>query len=86
MSGLILFYHSLKGKESSAIETLLSNLNGSPRIIYSYLEENVYDMLTDEKKEFLIKTSIFPRLNPDFCDHFLNINNSRDILKDLEQT
>jgi len=85
ISGLILFYHSLKEKKPSEIETLLSSLNGSPKIIYSYLEENVYDMLTDEKKEFLIKTAIFPRMNPDFCDHFLNIHNSRDILKDLEQ-
>jgi two-component SAPR family response regulator len=51
----------------------------------SYLEENVYNLLTDEKKEFLIKTSILPRVNAEFCDQLLQIHHSRDILKDLEE-
>ena len=84
VSGLILFYHALRGKRPAEIENLLLKLQGSHKLIFSYLEENVYDSLTDEKKEFLIKTSIFPRLQPEFCDRFLKISNSKEILKDLE--
>jgi DNA-binding SARP family transcriptional activator/tetratricopeptide (TPR) repeat protein len=67
------------------IEKVLLTLKGSQSLIFSYLEENIYNLLTDEKKEFLIKTSIFPRVNPDFCDQLLNIRHSREILKDLEE-
>jgi two-component SAPR family response regulator len=66
------------------IETLLVKLKGNHALIFGYLEENFYDSLTDMKKEFLVKTSILPRVNPEFCNQFLKISNSRDILKDLE--
>jgi DNA-binding SARP family transcriptional activator/tetratricopeptide (TPR) repeat protein len=85
VSGLILFYHALKGKGPAEIEKLLLTLKGSQKLIFSYLEENVYNLLTDEKKEFLIKTSILPRVNAEFCDQLLQIHHSRDILKDLEE-
>jgi len=85
VSGLILFYHALKGKGPAEIEKLLLTLKGSQKLIFSYLEENVYNLLTDEKKEFLIKTSILPRVNAEFCDQLLHIHNSRDILKDLQE-
>jgi DNA-binding SARP family transcriptional activator len=85
VSGLILFYHVLKGKGPVEIEKLLLTLKGSQKLVFSYLEENVYNLLTDGKKEFLIKTSILPRMNAEFCDQLLNIHNSRDILKDLEE-
>ncbi|MBU0769142.1 MAG: hypothetical protein KJ687_08625, partial [Proteobacteria bacterium] len=67
------------------IEKVLLTLKGSQKLIFSYLEENVYNLLTDEKKEFLIKTSILPRVNAEFCDQLLHIHHSRDILKDLEE-
>jgi DNA-binding SARP family transcriptional activator len=67
------------------IEKVLLTLKGSQKFIFSYLEENVYNSLNDEKKEFLIKTSILPRMNAEFCDQLMNIHNSRDILKDLEE-
>jgi DNA-binding SARP family transcriptional activator len=85
VSGLILFYHALRGKKTSEIESLLLKLKGSHKLIFSYLEENVYNSLTDKKKEFLLKTSILPRVNAEFCDRLMNINYSRDILKDLEE-
>ena len=84
ISGLILFYHALRGKKPAEVDKLLSKLEGSQKLILNYLEENIYDSLPDEKKEFLLKTSIFPRLNTEFCDQFLKIANSREILKELE--
>ena len=85
VSGLILFYHSIKGKGDEEIENLLLKLQGSHRNISNYLEENVFDLQTEEIKEFLIKTSILSRLNAAFCDKLLGINNSEEILKSLEE-
>ncbi|MCU0821433.1 MAG: hypothetical protein MUC95_03040 [Spirochaetes bacterium] len=85
VSGLILFYHSIKGKGEEEIENLLLKLKGSHRNISNYLEENVFDMQTEEIKDFLIKTSILSRLNASFCDKLLGKTNSEEILKSLEE-
>jgi DNA-binding SARP family transcriptional activator len=83
VSGLILFYHSLREKTSDNIESIISNLQGTPEIVHYYLEENVYGLLAEDKKDFLIKTSILNRLTAPFCDRLLNIDCSAEILKDL---
>ncbi len=85
VSGLILFYHSIKGKSQEEIEELLYNLKGSHRNISNYLEENVFAIQADEIKDFLIKTSILNRVNASFCNQLLGITNSGKILKELEE-
>jgi len=85
ISGLILFYHMLKGKSESAIEKFLKNIKGPSGDIYSYIEENVFDQLSSDHRAFLIKTSILSRLNPKFCDQFLDINQSKKILRYLKE-
>jgi ATP/maltotriose-dependent transcriptional regulator MalT/DNA-binding SARP family transcriptional activator len=84
-SGLILLCHSLRGRPSEEIEKNLLNLKGSRKAIFSYLEENIYAALPSERQDFLIKTSIFPRINADFCDRLLNIGNSLEVLRHLEK-
>ncbi len=85
VSALILFYHALRGKTSEELETLLLQLQGSNRIISKYLEENVYDLLSAEFKEFLAKTSILSTLNTQLCDRLLNFDKSELILRRLEE-
>ncbi len=85
ITGLILFYHSIKGKSHEEVEELLLKLKGSHRNISNYLEENVFDLQAVMIKEFLVKTSILSRLNASFCNQFLSIRNSREILIDLEE-
>lgn len=84
VAGLILFYHSVREKTPEEIQDLLLRLKGSHRIISSYLEENVYNLQPDNIREFLIKTSILSQINPEFCNQFLRIDNSKDILTGLE--
>ncbi|HBD08555.1 MAG TPA: hypothetical protein DCZ69_09855, partial [Syntrophobacteraceae bacterium] len=84
VSGLILLCHSLRGKPAAEIGTNLVSLRGSRRTIFKYLEENVYGSLSPEKQEFLIKTSIFPRITISFCDRLLNVHYSADVLRYLE--
>ncbi|MDY6932999.1 MAG: hypothetical protein SVZ03_02095 [Spirochaetota bacterium] len=85
VSGLILFYHSLKWKNPKEIDELLYKLKGSQRIISDYLEENVYKMHSNEIKNFMIKTSILSCINAVFCNQLLGISNLEDILKYIEE-
>jgi LuxR family maltose regulon positive regulatory protein len=86
VSGLILFCHTLRGKSQADIDTTLIKLKGSTEIISKYLEENVYDTLSEEKKTFLTKTSILSVLNGVFCNKLLHINNAQEILENLEKS
>jgi DNA-binding SARP family transcriptional activator len=85
ISGLMLLYHSLKGKSSQEIERTLQRLPGTPKTISRYLEENVFDSLSEETRKFLLLTSILPRLHVEFCDRLLNIDNSLSIINHLEK-
>lgn len=84
VAGLILVCYSLRGKPLEEIETSVLNLAGSQRALFSYLEENIYRELSADQKDFLVKTSILPRINASLCDRFLGVDYSIDILKYLE--
>ncbi len=86
MTGLILFYHDAKGLESSEIEKRISELAGSSDVISSYLQENVFEKLPETTREFLLKTSILPRLEVEFCDEYLQSDQSEEILSQLKRT
>ena len=85
ISGLMLLYHALKGKSAQDIERTLQRFPGTPKTISRYLEENVFDSLSEETRKFLLLTSILPRLHVEFCDRLLNIDNSLNILDHLEK-
>ncbi len=85
-AALILFFHSLRGKNQETADNDLMNIQGSHQIISSYLEENVYEMLSPATKDFLVKTSLLSKVKVDFCNQLLGINNSKKILSDLEKS
>ncbi len=84
ITGLILFYHAAKHKDRTEIEKQITDLKGSTKVISSYLQENVFECLPETTRDFLLKTSILPRLQVDFCNNYLKIGNSREILSQLE--
>jgi LuxR family transcriptional regulator, maltose regulon positive regulatory protein len=86
VSALILFFHSIRQKDLEDIELEVQRLTGSRRLISDYLAENVYARLQPELKQFLIKTSILPRLNALFCNKLLGILNASDILGNLQKS
>lgn len=85
VSGLILFYHSLGGREVEHIQTQLDLLRGSEEIITEYMDENFYESLDDEFKLFLMKTSILSHMNSDLCDRLLSAKNSHTMLEKLSK-
>lgn len=84
VSGLMLLCHSLREKSASEVGANLLGLRGSRRMIFSYLEENVYGSLLPGQQEFLIKTSIFPRFTAAFCNALLKVDYAADLLRYLE--
>ncbi len=85
IAGLILFHYSIRENTDMDLNKYINQLNGSKRAIFDYLEENVFYQLPDKTVEFLVRTSILSRLDVDFCDRFLKIKNSGNILKELSR-
>lgn len=85
VAGLILFNYELKGKSPQEVDKQLRKMKGTQELIYKYLEENVFDQLSDELKDFLLQTSIFSRIDVAFCDKLFGINNSNILLNKLEK-
>lgn len=84
IAGLILFYHAMKGKSSQQIRELIMLL-GSARAVSEYLEENVFSLMPEETRTFLLKTCLLSRLNSRLCDRLLGIRESGRILAELEK-
>ncbi len=85
ISGLMLFYHSSISRNAHEIESSLNVLSKNQIIFYEYMSENVYLLQSDEIKAFLLKTSLLSRLDVEFCDIYLGIENSAAILDLLDK-
>ncbi len=85
VAGLILFNYMLKGKNKDDVKRQLASMEGGSRILYNYLEENIFHFLPEETSGFLTRTAILSRLEIDFCNELLDIDNAGEILTDLEQ-
>jgi LuxR family maltose regulon positive regulatory protein len=82
-ASLILCLLVLRDKPDEAIEKLLNGITGSHKLIFTYLEENVFDSQPPIIKQFMMKTALLDQLDPDFCDTYLEIDNSRALLEQL---
>lgn len=56
----------------------------SGKEIFKYFAQEVFERQSEKIKRFLVETSIFKNITPEICDEFLNIKNSTEILKKLE--
>lgn len=86
ITGLILFYYVEKGNDFQKVESKIKTLKGSSTVISNYLQENAFKGLDEYVRNFLVQTSILPDLQVDFCNRFLAINKSREILTQLNQS
>ncbi|MCG8683377.1 MAG: hypothetical protein MI892_00760 [Desulfobacterales bacterium] len=83
-TGLILFAQSLGMHSRSQITDAISRLKGSHKLINDYLKENLYDLLCDDEKMFLLKTAILTKMDTSFCDRFLGRTDTRQMLCSFE--
>ncbi len=59
-------------------------LRGSDSKVYDYLVNEVFAQQPLEVQQFLLSTSVLEEMSPLLCDQVLNVTNSREILKRLE--
>lgn len=82
-AGLILYFNSLQNNPSAAEDERLFQISQSDKFIFQYLEENIFCGLADGVKEFMLRSSLLSRLDPEFCDELFGRGNSREILNTL---
>ena len=75
---------SLRGRRDK--HDFVEDFSGSNRYIMDYLMDEVLSRQSEEVQTFLCQTSIFGRFCASLCDDVLEISNSRQIIKQLEQS
>ena len=83
VASLVLFFFVLRDRAHEEIENELDGITGSHKLIFTYLEENVFESQPLRVKQFMMRTAPLEKLDPDFCDTYLEIQNSRDLLEQL---
>ncbi len=83
IAGLQLAGLSLQGKGD--VGDFINKLKGDNRYIMDYLIEEVLQQHTQEIKDFLLCTSILNQFNASLCNHILDIQNSQEIVEQLER-
>lgn len=54
------------------------------RFIFDYITEEVFSNLNENIKEFLLYTSILEQFSSELCNYLLDIENSKEIIKEIE--
>jgi LuxR family transcriptional regulator, maltose regulon positive regulatory protein len=80
-AGLQLAGVSLQGRENPA--AFVQTLSGSHRFILDYLTEEALKTQSPDVQDFLLATSILPRLSGDLCDTVTGRADSADLLEGL---
>ncbi len=82
-AGLEILFQLCEGSSSYAIREALDHLTQSGAGWFSYFAEEVVGRLDRATREFLLCSSILPRLDAELCDSVLGVTSSRRILKEL---
>lgn len=83
VSGLVLFYLALRGKTVDSVSSTIREPGLSLSDVFDYLAKATYENQSQEVKDFMVRTSLLSRMNPQFCNEFIGIDDSRDILSYL---
>jgi LuxR family transcriptional regulator, maltose regulon positive regulatory protein len=82
-AGLEIFFQALDAPSPSAVDRALEKLLQIGSGWFDYFADEVVRKLDVPTREFLLQTSILPRLHPGVCDQLLGRTDSRDILAQL---
>ena len=83
-AGIALALHTLD-ESASAVE-VARTISGSHRDIADYLTEVILDRETEGRRRFLLATSVLTQMTAPLCDAILGVNNSNEVLAELERT
>lgn len=83
IAGLQLAALSMQGRDPNQF---IDNFSGSHRFILDFLVEEVLTLQPGRIRDFLLKTSILDRMNASLCNALLEIENSQQILIEVENS
>ena len=84
-AGLALFHLATRNKTPSERRRVLDSLSTRQRDTREYLTRNVLAELDDDRRDFLIRTSVLGRLSGPWCDDLLGRDDSSQVLSGLAE-
>ncbi len=79
-AGIYLASLSMRGRDAHA---LVSSLRGSSRYVVDLLAEEVLAALSEEERDFMIRTSVLERMSGPLCDEVLKTEGSGVLLREF---
>ena len=76
---------SLGTVHAETLDAFLRRVPGPAELLFDYLAEEVFTRQPPDIRRFLGESACLRRLDPDACDHVLEIRDSADVLRSLEQ-
>lgn len=82
-AALILFYNALNRCSSGERDEKLFSLGTSKKMIFDYLEENIFESQPRSVQHFMMRSALLKRLDPDLCNAVFRLDNAQTILEQL---
>ncbi|MFH1843206.1 MAG: BTAD domain-containing putative transcriptional regulator [bacterium] len=82
-AGIEIFFQVLGGTSARRIEDALARILAMGSGWFAYFAEEVVGSLDSDTRDFLYRSSVLPRLEPELCDRVLGLENSRLVLEEL---
>ncbi|MEW6230938.1 MAG: BTAD domain-containing putative transcriptional regulator [Chloroflexota bacterium] len=82
---LQMIYQGMQTSKAESPDRLLGRSSGSLENVFAYLAQEVLRKLDTETQEFLLRTAVLRRLEPEVCDQLLERSDSRAVLELLEE-
>ncbi len=83
ITGLILLSHAMKSGDGATMGEIHKGGTVITPLLFDYFHRVIFRNLDDALKDFLLRTSILTRVEPGFCDAFLEHGDSRSLLSRL---
>ncbi len=82
---LQLFWIAAEGRSHLEQRAILSALGTRSRLVREYLTDNVLAVLTEDLRDFLMRTSVLHELTPARCESLLEVPGTSTSLEELER-
>lgn len=84
-AALLLFFNAIKTEPTGVTNEDLFDIGKSEKLIYKYLEENIFEVQPEQVQIFLMRSALLGQLDPDFCNDVFGMQNAQTILKKLSR-
>ncbi len=84
-AGIEILFQVLPNASAAQIDRTLEQLQAAGSGWFTYFAEEVVRQLDEPTRDFLHRSSVLPRLEPELCDAVMNRDDSRSVLTELRR-